>query len=259
MNVFYLPIYPKALVIVRNGRQIFPCSRNEIIKRPSSKSKVFQMSLQNPIELAKQGEPNAISTLINRNLQPKGITAKVIRKDDCLRVMLEANEVPNQNSLVGFIQNGILKLGVTGITTVEVFGRQVGDDVPAWSQSISLKAKELVTPQQDQSHPRSNRTHNQSSTPAKIFTPTFGEKLKQSGLLLAVAFVLLIIPVIGWIISAFLFMIAVGALLQGQEYQGDCPYCSTKVSVRLGATGVDCSGCKKRILIKDERFYKVES
>lgn len=120
------------------------------------------MSQQNPLELAKQGNPNAIAALINRNLKPKGVTAKVSRKDDCLRVMLESNEVPNQNSLVEFIRSGVLKLDVSGINTLQIFGRQEGDDVPVWSQTISLKTSSSIN-QQPISESPSLRSQNTQS------------------------------------------------------------------------------------------------
>jgi len=49
----------------------------------------------NLIELAKQGNAKAIATLINRQLQPKGITAKAIHthKECRLRMILEADAV----------------------------------------------------------------------------------------------------------------------------------------------------------------------
>ena len=96
------------------------------------------MSPQNVLELAKQGNTNAIAALINQTLQQRGITAKVSKNNSCLRIMLESSEIPNQTSLVKFVSNGIKKLEVTGIDTLQVFGRQVGDDVPAWSQTIIL-------------------------------------------------------------------------------------------------------------------------
>lgn len=105
------------------------------------------MSQQNILEAAKQGNPNAIAVLINRNLQRKGIVAKVNRKDSCLRVMLESSEVPNQLSLVEFVRNGVKKLEVVGIDKLQVFGRQVGDDVPSWSQLIALEADQSTTSQ----------------------------------------------------------------------------------------------------------------
>jgi len=121
------------------------------------------MSQQNPLELAKQGDSNAIAALINRNLKPKGITAKVSRKDDCLRVMLESAKVPNQDSLVEFIRSGVLKLEVAGINTLQIFGREVGDDVPIWSQTINLKTPPASVSQQPMSEPQSPRPHDTQS------------------------------------------------------------------------------------------------
>ena len=103
------------------------------------------MSQQNVLESAKQGNPNAIAVLINRNLQQKGIVAKVSRKDSCLRIMLESSEVPNQLGLVEFVYNGIRKLEIVDIETLQVFGRQAGDDMPSWSQSIALGADQSTT------------------------------------------------------------------------------------------------------------------
>jgi hypothetical protein len=97
------------------------------------------MTQQNSLQLAKQGNPNAIAALINRSLHAHGITAKVIRKDDCLRVLLKSNKVPDQNNSSNFIRNGILKLELSEINTLQVFGRQTGEQVPAWSQTINLK------------------------------------------------------------------------------------------------------------------------
>ncbi len=39
------------------------------------------------LERAKQGDPEAIATLMNRILQPKGITAKAILQNRCLVVI----------------------------------------------------------------------------------------------------------------------------------------------------------------------------
>ena len=51
---------------------------------------------QNLLELAKQGNSRAITALINRSLQPKGITAKVNLKGSCLQTpgSLISKEVP---------------------------------------------------------------------------------------------------------------------------------------------------------------------
>ncbi|MCT7967037.1 hypothetical protein NG799_11885 [Laspinema sp. D1] len=52
------------------------------------------MNQPNLLELAKQGDAKAIATLMNRKLQPKGITAKASMKNDCLQIMLESAQVP---------------------------------------------------------------------------------------------------------------------------------------------------------------------
>jgi len=97
------------------------------------------MSQQNYLELARQGDPSAIAVLINRNLQSKGITAKVSRKGNCLQVLLESDKILKQDNLITFLHSGILKLGITEINAIQVFGRQVGDEIPTWSRTINLK------------------------------------------------------------------------------------------------------------------------
>ncbi|CDN11749.1 MAG: hypothetical protein HRU34_13895 [Richelia sp.] len=43
----------------------------------------------NIVELARQGNPKAIASLINRQLNPKGISVKTNLKDTCLQIFLE--------------------------------------------------------------------------------------------------------------------------------------------------------------------------
>jgi hypothetical protein len=57
----------------------------------------------NLLELAKQGDAKAIASLMNQKLQPDGISAKASQKNDCLKVVLEAAKVPNQQALVAFV------------------------------------------------------------------------------------------------------------------------------------------------------------
>ncbi len=96
------------------------------------------MAQQNDLELAKQGNPHAIAALMNRQLQPKGITVKANLKDGCLQIMLESTQVPDQQALVSFICKGIKSLGAESIKTVKVYGRQTGEEFPAWSKQVQL-------------------------------------------------------------------------------------------------------------------------
>ncbi len=103
------------------------------------------MTQTNLLELAKQGNVEAIASLINRQLQAKGITAKIALKGACLQVMLESPEVPDQQALVTFLRKGITSLGVASIERVRVYGRQTDEEFPAWNQEFELVAQTPAT------------------------------------------------------------------------------------------------------------------
>lgn len=96
------------------------------------------MAQPNILELAKQGNAKAIANLINRSLQPKGITAKVTLKDGCLQVMLESDQVPEELALVSFIRKSMTSLGAKSIERLKVYGWQTGEEFPAWEQEFEL-------------------------------------------------------------------------------------------------------------------------
>lgn len=98
------------------------------------------MTDPNMLKLAKQGNPKAIAAMINRSLRAKHIVAKVNRKEDHLQVLVESAQVPDRKAIVSFIHQGLTKLGVETIKTVQVYGRQQGQDSPAWNQSFALKS-----------------------------------------------------------------------------------------------------------------------
>ena len=97
------------------------------------------MTQPNVLELAKQGNAQAIAALMNRHLQPKGITAKANLKDSCLQVMLEAAPVPNQKALVAYISKSMTSLGSGFIKKVKIYGRETGEDFPAWQQEFEIE------------------------------------------------------------------------------------------------------------------------
>ncbi|MBW4652115.1 MAG: hypothetical protein KME20_03525 [Kaiparowitsia implicata GSE-PSE-MK54-09C] len=98
------------------------------------------MSQPNLIEQAKHGDPQAIATLMNRTLQPRGMSAAVERQGDRLQVKLEGQYVPNRQVLVAFVKNGVDNLAIETIQTVEVLGQEFGAVRPAWSEELQLTA-----------------------------------------------------------------------------------------------------------------------
>lgn len=95
------------------------------------------MTQQDIRELAKQGNPKALATLINQSLKSKNITAKVGVKNDCLQILLESAQVPDQEAIVAFISNGLIKLEVP-LNTVKVYGRKIGEENPTWNTTFEL-------------------------------------------------------------------------------------------------------------------------
>ncbi|MEG4057521.1 MULTISPECIES: hypothetical protein [unclassified Microcoleus] len=91
-------------------------------------------------ELAKQGNlATAIASWLNSQLQSEGITASANLDGDCLDVILEAKEVPIENTLVDFVRTELTNLQPDSIRKVKVEGRESGQIAAAWSQEFSLE------------------------------------------------------------------------------------------------------------------------
>ncbi|MEG3919644.1 MULTISPECIES: hypothetical protein [unclassified Microcoleus] len=90
-------------------------------------------------ELAKQGNlATAIASWLNSQLQSEGITASANLDGDCLDVILEAEQVPIENTLVDFVRTELTNLQPDSIRKVKVEGRESGQIAAAWSQEFSL-------------------------------------------------------------------------------------------------------------------------
>lgn len=105
------------------------------------------MTQSNLLELARQGDPQAIATLMNRTLQPKGITARTELQGDRLRVLLEADQIPNRQAMTTFVRHGITSLGVTTIRAIEITGWQTRSDRPAWLEEVYLGVPVTAAPE----------------------------------------------------------------------------------------------------------------
>lgn len=115
-----------------NSKTRYPDSRHLLVP--------LAMTQQNIPELAKQGNPQAIAALLNRSLQPHGITAKAILKEDCLHLLLESPNAPEQHVAMPILYEELTNLGIETIPTMLVYGRQKAVKEPAWSETIDLTA-----------------------------------------------------------------------------------------------------------------------
>ncbi|NJM45517.1 MAG: hypothetical protein HC860_04530 [Alkalinema sp. RU_4_3] len=95
------------------------------------------------LELAQQGDTEAISALMNRHLKPQGVTAQVAKTQNALQIMLEGLDLPDQQRMTAFVTQGVQKLGLG--SNVQIFGRQVGDKEPAWTANFAI-SENGITP-----------------------------------------------------------------------------------------------------------------
>lgn len=110
------------------------------------------------LELAQQGDPQAIAALLNRQLQPQGITAKVAVREGCLHVLLEsAQQLPDRQACVDFVRTELTSLEPESIDRAKVYGRKTGEKEPAWSQELGLEfgafSMFILSQAQDKSSP----------------------------------------------------------------------------------------------------------
>jgi hypothetical protein len=102
------------------------------------------MTATNLLEQAKQGDTQAIVSLMNKALEPKGITVQVSIKDDSLTITAEAKEVPEQSFFVDYVQKSIAKLNLARIKFLYIRGQGTGSKFPTWRQTINLKENEVL-------------------------------------------------------------------------------------------------------------------
>jgi Type IV pilin-like G and H, putative len=91
------------------------------------------------LHLAKQGDPTAIATLMNRTLQPRGITATVEIRQGNLHILLASSRPLPQATLLDFMQKGLRKLGIVTFPRVRVSAYQTGEELPLWIEDIRIE------------------------------------------------------------------------------------------------------------------------
>ncbi len=90
------------------------------------------------MDLAKQGDPQAIAALINRSLASKGIHAEAQLEADCLNISLKAAQTPNQKAVVAIIHRGMMILQVDQIKRVKIFTYRSDNNYLAWQYELIL-------------------------------------------------------------------------------------------------------------------------
>lgn len=97
------------------------------------------MHSQEILALAREGNPQVLASIINHAMRSYGVQARVVRRDLCLHVLLEAPQVPEQESSVFFVQSLLRNLGVDTLETVQLYGHRTGDPGVTWQQQVEVR------------------------------------------------------------------------------------------------------------------------
>ena len=97
------------------------------------------MSQADLLVLARQGNVEAIATLMSRKLAPVQVMVEAQLEDSCLLLQLVAHgPLPSQETLVNFVRRGMDILKVQTITSVQASAWKAGALQPAWVEYLSL-------------------------------------------------------------------------------------------------------------------------
>ena len=93
----------------------------------------------NPSDNSIQSELKLVHGNLNRILQPKGITVKLLNpKENNYPILLEAAEAPEKSVISPIVQQEIGKLNLTLIKKFVIYGRKSGTQAVAWNMSLQI-------------------------------------------------------------------------------------------------------------------------
>jgi Bacterial capsule synthesis protein PGA_cap len=97
------------------------------------------VSQQDILNLAKEGDAKAIAFLIGQALQSFGVTAKASSESDSLHLLLEAEQLPAEDACIRVVVKGLQRLQPNNVSSLTIYGRKIGQQLPAWTQRVELK------------------------------------------------------------------------------------------------------------------------
>jgi citrate lyase synthetase len=96
------------------------------------------------LQRAKQGDAEAIASVINYFIKDKKIIATASVKDGCLKIILESTEIPDRQESVTLIHKLMKKLEVKTIKSVRVYGKKIGNNSSVWTFILCVLCASVV-------------------------------------------------------------------------------------------------------------------
>jgi hypothetical protein len=95
------------------------------------------------ISLAKQGDPTAVTTLINQTLSPLGVVVTSVLNAECLVVTAVVPDTIDRQFLIRFMREGMERLQSNSIRQVMLVGRDRERVTPDWQYILNLYQADL--------------------------------------------------------------------------------------------------------------------
>ncbi|BAY84019.1 hypothetical protein NIES267_35130 [Calothrix parasitica NIES-267] len=137
------------------GQKTVNSSEPEWIDWQSLPAKEHPALATSAMELANQGDMEAITFLLHRLLNPNldkrlktgGIRAILARKEDLLHIMCDAPVCPARKKIAAKVINFVGHLQLADLAGVRVYGRRAGNKKPFWQSGTDFKQRQRVVPE----------------------------------------------------------------------------------------------------------------
>ena len=102
------------------------------------------------MERVKQGDPDAIASLMNRtlphHLNQASAHVQIRRRGGEYRLLVEAPQVPDKQATIKWVMHGLTKLAIAPMQTVTIYGKSEQSAKPHWQYSFRLGSSATLSP-----------------------------------------------------------------------------------------------------------------
>jgi hypothetical protein len=107
------------------------------------------------VDQAKQGDPEAIASLMNRTLNQRAAHVQVRRRGGEYRLLVESEQVPDKQATVKWIGQGLKQLAIAEMQTVTIYGKARQSGKPDWQHCFQMSSQVVRLPEKTAPSPAS--------------------------------------------------------------------------------------------------------
>lgn len=247
------PVAPEVLPLELGAETPLP-SWNEIASARKSDWVGLHPTPATTAAPARTGNLPEIATLIRQWLEPTAQVARINRKADRLQVMLTVESSAAWTRAIARLQTGIQGLALPGLNRLQVFGQLSQEDLPEWSQEISLQTAPMA-----ETVPPARIEVRQTSRPfsraqVKRISSTWRNKIAGlTSLLIGLGFCA---TGVGAVLGIPLITGGLSLLQDLEHLEGPCPHCQSNVTVTAETPShFPCPTCGRAIQVEGQKFY----